>query len=287
MTLRRIVACGADGLRGGEADDGQLLARFTDARDRELRGDDRLFLVESPRVVRRYLRHRWPDRWACRAVLATPACWPELAPLVEARGEAIDVFLGDEAWMTSLSGYRLHGGALALGERTYWPPATETLLAALPPGDATVLVAAGVVQVDNVGTLFRSAACFGIAGILLDGDCADPLLRKCVRFSMGRVFDLAWAVSRDLPADLGRLRDAGFRIAAIEQAPGARSIAELPTAGRVALVVGNEARGVPASVLAACDATYVIPSVGPDEDGEERSLNVAVAASIALHQRAR
>lgn len=279
MTIGRLIDC------DGRSDD--ELARFTGARDRELRGDDRLFLVESPRVVRRFLRHRWPDRWACRSLLVSHAEWPTIEPLAAARPEAITVHLATVEWMTELSGYRLHGGALALGERTYWPPPTASLVDVLPAGDATLLVAAGVVQVDNVGSLFRSAACFGIAGVLLDGDCADPLLRKCVRFSMGRVFDIPWAVSRDLVEDLARLRGLGFRIAAIEQTPDARPLAQLPADGRLALVLGNEARGVPAPVLAACDGSYVIPSIGPDEDGEERSLNVAVAAAVALYERSR
>jgi tRNA G18 (ribose-2'-O)-methylase SpoU len=284
MAIASIQECDGESLPQSEAD-GDLFF-LTAARDRELRGDERLFLVESPRVLRRYLRHRW-DRWACRAMLVTPEVWLDVRPLVERRPEAIAVHLASADWMSALSGYRLHGGALALGERTYWPPDTETLLPVLPAGDATLLVAAGVVQVDNIGSLFRSAACFGIAGVLLDGDCADPLLRKCIRFSMGRVFDLPWAVSRNLVDDLTCLRAAGFRIVALEQTNEARPLSELPRDGRVALVVGNEARGISAPVLAACDAHVVIPSIGPDEDGEARSLNVAVAASIALYQRAR
>ncbi|MBL9121088.1 MAG: RNA methyltransferase [Phycisphaerae bacterium] len=285
MAIGEIVDCG-HGIASLTPHQAEEVARFTLARDRDLRGADRLFLTESVRVVRRYLRHRF-DRWPCRSILVTFEAWSELEPLARARPEPIRVFLARDEWMTEVSGYRLHGGALALGERTYWPPATSTLVERLPPnGRATLLCAAGVVQMDNIGALLRSAACFGTAGVLFDGDCADPLLRKCIRFSMGRVFDVPWAVSRDLPADLAALRSAGFRIAAIEQAATARPLASLEPDGRVALVVGNEARGVPAPVLAACDECLVIPSLGPDEDGEERSLNVAVAASIALYQRA-
>ncbi len=260
------------------------LAGFTEARDRDLRGRDRLFLVESPRVVRRFLR----SAWRCASMLVTPERWDELRDLAEARPEPIRVLAVSERRMSATSGYRLHGGALALGERTYWPPPTDSLLARLPAdGDLTLLVAQGVVQVDNVGAIFRSAACFGAAGVLLDGDCADPLLRKCIRFSMGRVFDIPWAVSRDLATDLDRLRGIGIRSVAVELTAEARPLRELEPDGRVALIVGSESRGVRAEILDRCAATFAIPNAGRDEDGEERSLNVAVAAAIALHHRRR
>jgi tRNA G18 (ribose-2'-O)-methylase SpoU len=264
------------------AEDQAELERFTRARDRDLRGNDGLFLVESPRVVRRFLR----SSWRCRSMLATPEIWETIEPLVAARPEPIAVFLIDFAHLTELSGYRLHGGALALGERTYWPPSTDALLARLPQGaPLTIVVAQGVVQVDNIGAIFRSAACFGAAGILMDDACADPLLRKTIRFSMGRVFDIPWAVSLRLEADLERLRAMGIEPFAIELTPSARPLVELPATGRVALVVGSETYGVAPTILDRCAATFTIPSAGPDEDGENRSLNVAVATAIALHQR--
>ncbi len=264
-----------------EADEAEL-ARFTRARDRDLRGIDELFLVESPRVVRRFLR----ASWRCRSILVTPEVWPTIEPLVAARPEPIAIFLIDFDALTELSGYRLHGGALALGERTYWPPSTDALLPRLDrEGPLTLVVAQGVVQVDNIGAIFRSASCFGAAGILLDDACADPLLRKTIRFSMGRVFDIPWAVSRDLANDLRRLADLDIAPLAIEMTPRARPLVELPAGGRVALVVGSETYGVAPTILDRCQATFAIPSAGPDEDGEARSLNVAVAAAIALHQR--
>lgn len=263
---------------------------FTGARDRELRGRDRLFLVESPRVVRRFLRSAWRNGWRsgwrCRSLLTTPELFASLRPLIDGREEPIAVYLADESTLTATSGYRLHGGALALGERTRWPPSSDALLAQLPrEAPLTLVVAQGVVQVDNIGALFRNAACFGAAGILLDDACADPLLRKTIRFSMGRVFDIPWAVSRDLSADLLRLRGVGIEPFAIELTPNARPLAELPAGGRAALVVGSESYGIAPELLARCAATFAIPSAGPDEDGQARSLNVGVAAAIALHQR--
>jgi tRNA G18 (ribose-2'-O)-methylase SpoU len=89
-----------------------------------------------------------------------------------------------------------------------------------------------------------------------------------------------------LGGDLERLRERDIEPVAIELTPDARPLARLERDGRVALVFGGETHGISEPILAACRERYAIPNAGPDEDGEERSLNVAVAAAIALHQRA-
>lgn len=266
----------------GRADLAELLARYDDARDRDLRGSDRRFVVEGERVVRRFLR----SPFGCESLLLTPPAWERLRPL--AHGRTSTVFVADPATMTSIAGHQHHGGCLAIGERTWWPSPTDELLARLPAaGPVRLLVAERVIQAENLGTLFRNAACLGAHGVLLDGACTDPLLRKPIRFSMGRVFDVPWAMSRDLPSDLARLRSLGFAVWAIELLAGARPLAELPRRERTAIVVGSEGHGLSPAVLAACDGTYVIPAPPPDEDGEAVSLNVGVAAGIALYELSR
>jgi 23S rRNA (guanosine2251-2'-O)-methyltransferase len=52
-------------------------------------------------------------------------------------------------------------------------------------------------------------------------------------------------------------------------------------------VVGSEGHGLSPTILAACDGAFAIPAPPPDEDGEARSLNVGVAAGIALYELAR
>lgn len=267
---------------------GALLARYDNARDRDLRGRDRRFLIESERVLHRFLG----SSWLCESILVTPKIESALAPFLATRTDAPTVFVADDATMTSISGYRLHGGALAIGERSWHPASADALLDRLPrEGPLRAVVAEGVVQVDNIGTIFRNVACLGGHAVLLDADCADPLLRKTIRFSMGRVFDVPWGTSRDLRTDLDALRGLDVAVIALELAVNARSLRALPRRDRVAFVVGNEARGLSAGTLAACDDVVMIPSAVPpaavacDVDvGGSRSLNVGVAAGIALYE---
>jgi len=284
VELAPVAEDGATRLPESRADLGELLSGFTGARDRDLRGRDRRFLVESPRVVPRFLRHGFP----CPAVLTTPGGLATIEPLLARRPDRTTVLLLDQASIDRLSGYRFHGGMLALGERPFRPPPAGAASAGLGLGPATLLAAEGVVRVDNVGALFRNAACLAASGVLLDHACADPLLRKSIRFSAGRVFDLPWGVTRDEPdafaGELRRLRDElGFRIVAAETGPRSRPLERGPRPGRCVIVMGSETHGLSTPTLDACDDVVAIPMAGGDPD-DPRSLNVAAASAIMLHE---
>jgi tRNA G18 (ribose-2'-O)-methylase SpoU len=282
-----LPALGPDGLPrlpAAHPDLEPLLAAFAGARDRDLRGRDRRFLVESPRVVPRFLR----SAFRCEAVLTTPAGLAAIELRLVRRPDPTTVFLVDEASIDRISGYRFHGGMLALGERPFRPPPAAAASEQAGAGAATLLAAEGVVRVDNVGALFRNAACLGAAGVLLDHACADPLLRKSIRVSAGRVFDLPWGVARDEPdalaRELRRLRDElGFRIVAAETGPRSRLLDRGPKPARCVVVLGSETSGLSGPTLDACDDVVAIPMAGADAD-DPRSLNVAAASAIMLHE---
>lgn len=267
----------------------ELLARFDDVRDRDLRGRDHRFVVEGERVVRRFLR----GPFRCESLLTTRDALARIQVLAEAHLRAtgsprLVAFVGSDPLLASISGYRLHGGCLAMGIRSWWPPPSSALVArwAERPADEPLrcVIAEGVVQVENIAALFRSGAAFGVDGILLDERCADPLLRKTIRFSMGRVFDVAWGSSRDLMMDLRALRAGGFSVVGVELTDRSLPLRELRPGRRTALVVGAEGNGLSDEVLAECETVVRIPARPADEDGEARSLNVGVAASIALYE---
>ena len=78
-------------------------------------------------------------------------------------------------------------------------------------------------------------------------------------------------------ACLSALRAEGFAVYATHLGEGSRPRGELSFAGKVALVFGNEHRGVSAEALALADASYAIPM-----RGFVQSLNVSVAAAISI-----
>jgi TrmH family RNA methyltransferase len=123
----------------------------------------------------------------------------------------------------------------------------------------------------NVGTILRSADALGPAFVALSSRCADPTGPKALRASMGAVFRVPLGSFEEAP---------GRRVALVSR--GGESPQEADLSGPVTFVLGAEREGLPESVVRSCEARVSIPL----EPGAE-SLNVAVAAALALHERRR
>ena len=236
-----------------------------------------LFVAEGRLAVERLLA----SRFATRAVLLTESLLAKLAPALSAcvsEEGGPDVYLTDSTQLRQITGFRFHRGCLALGVR----PAPEQQDAVdLPIDAARPLVALeGVSNPDNVGSIFRSAAAFGAAAVVLSPTCADPLYRKAIRTSMGTTLALPFQVARDWPDALRRLKASGARVVALTPEAGAKDLETFvrQTVGMpVALVLGNEGEGVSRAALHLCDERVRI-DIAPAVD----SLNVATAAAIVL-----
>jgi tRNA G18 (ribose-2'-O)-methylase SpoU len=173
----------------------------------------------------------------------------------------------------SLTGYRVHRGALASMQRRSLPALADVLL-----GASRIVVLEDLVNHENVGAIFRCVAGLGFDAVVLAPRCADPLYRRSVKVSMGAVFEVPYARMRDWRGGLGELRAAGFRLLALTPAADALPIGEIPAGGRLALLLGTEGDGLSARWLDAADAAVRIPM-----RGGVASLNVASAAAIACY----
>jgi tRNA G18 (ribose-2'-O)-methylase SpoU len=218
-----------------------------------------------------------------RAVTAS-----DLVDAVAARGAP--VYVGRRELVEATVGFPLHRGVVAIAER---PPEADAgaLLAAAVRGPAPRVVAVleGLNDHENLGALFRNAAAFGVAAVLLDPTCADPLYRRSIRVSVGHVLQVPSARLTPWPEALGTLRAAGFVLAAMTPHPPVASGEGRPATdlaglgatapGRpVALLFGAEGAGLSAAALEAADRWVSIPM-----SGRVDSLNVAVAAAVAFH----
>jgi RNA methyltransferase, TrmH family len=134
-----------------------------------------------------------------------------------------------------------------------------------------VVVLAGVTDPGNAGTIIRSAAAAGAAGVLLTPGSVDPTNPKVVRSSAGALFALPVATVEDV-LDLG--------LTTVGAVAGGLSPDEVDLAGPVALVLGGEAAGLPEDQLV--DTEVALPL----EEGVE-SLNVAMAATVLLYEARR
>lgn len=144
-------------------------------------------------------------------------------------------------------------------------------------GDGDLVVMVGLGDPGNAGTIIRSAAAFGF-GVVAAPGTVDLWSPKVVRAGAGAHFRTPVAVLG--PAWRDECRHAGRRLVALVVASGA----PIATLGEtdVALLVGEEAAGLPDAVLADAEVAVTIPMPGGTE-----SLNAAVAASIAMYERSR
>jgi tRNA G18 (ribose-2'-O)-methylase SpoU len=203
------------------------------------------------------------------------------------------VFVVPRGRMASLVGFRLHRGMVAVAGRPPDADPDQVLLAAVGhplPGGGLPLVAVleGLNDPENIGALFRNAAAFGVAALLLDPTCSDPLYRRAVRVSVGHALHLPFARLDPWPDGLTRVRSAGFVVCALAPRPVGRPTVPLhelhdqldeirPRPAGVALLVGAEGPGLSSAALAAADVVVSIPMASGVD-----SLNVATAAAVAF-----
>jgi tRNA (guanosine-2'-O-)-methyltransferase len=128
----------------------------------------------------------------------------------------------------------------------------------------------------NVNAVLRTCEAFGVQALhAVDGPMKPYDRNKKISQNADKWLDVRrWESTR---ACLEALRADGFAVYATHLGPGARALGELSFAGKVALVFGNEHRGVSDEALALADATFAIPM-----RGFVQSLNVSVAAAITL-----
>ncbi|HEY7653852.1 MAG TPA: RNA methyltransferase [Methylomirabilota bacterium] len=253
------------------------IADYRAAREGQLRRHDGLFLAEGRLVIRRLLE---ASRFRTRSLLSTRRALDDLLDLLSARG-APRVYEVSTETIRAIVGFKFHRGCLALGERG---PSTAARELVAPAGPRIVVALDELADPDNVGAVFRNAAAFGAAGVLLSPGCADPLYRKAIRVSMGATLSTPFARA-EWADGLAALRGAGYTLVALTPDPGAHTIDAVVARGvpsrRLALIVGAEGAGLSQESRAAADLQVRIP-MAPSAD----SLNVATACGIALHRLA-
>jgi tRNA G18 (ribose-2'-O)-methylase SpoU len=245
------------------------LADFRDLTDADVRPDRRgVVIAEGVAVVERLLTSRYQPR----AVFGEATRLDALANLLAGFPD-LPVYSADRWFLSDVVGFRLTRGVLASANRL---PAAS--VADVLPAATRVAVLESLNDFENLGSLFRNAAAFGVDAVLLDGRCADPLYRRSVRVSMGHVLHVPFAVLPDpWPVALETLRQIGFTLLALTPRNEAMPLASVAPPDRWAVLLGAEGPGLTAAARSAADACVRIP-MAPGVD----SLNVATAAAVTF-----
>ena len=154
-----------------------------------------------------------------------------------------------------------------------------------------IVIAHNIRSTHNVGAIFRTAEGFGISKILLTGYTPYPTLPADTRLPhislklTNQIHKTALGAEAIVPfeyseaLDLAALKEAGYRIVALEQADRSIDITTYASPDKIALLLGEEVEGITDELLAQCDDILEIPMAGKKE-----SFNVSVAAGIAMYQ---
>lgn len=232
-----------------------------------------IFVAEGEKVVRRLLE----SRFSVISVLLPEKWVRELDPLLQARVEAIQVFVAEKPLLETLTGFSMYQGLLAVGK----VPPLPTLLdiVARSPQPRLLAAADGLSNAENLGALVRNCAAFNAQALIVGETCSSPFLRRAVRGSMGAIFQLPVVESSSLTQALRDLRARGIHCIAAHPHVDGRTLSECNLARDCCITFGSEGYGLSPAVLAACDEAVAIP-MSPTVD----SLNVGSAAAVFLYE---
>ncbi len=253
-----------------------IYARLTENQLRSGHGlQDRLFIAESPNVIHRALDAGYEP---VSLLMERKHIRGQAAEVVARCGD-IPLFTAELPVLKELTGFPLTRGVLCAMKRKPLLTMEEVCREA-----TRVAVLEDIMNPTNLGAVFRSAAALGMDAVLLTPACTDPLYRRCVRVSMGTVFQVPWAYTSSELSDwpgpgMVRLEAMGFATAAMALREDSVAVDDpaLLTAEKLAVVLGTEGDGLKNETIARCGYTVRIPmSHGVD------SLNVAAASAVAF-----
>lgn len=131
----------------------------------------------------------------------------------------------------------------------------------------------------NVGSIFRSAECFGVSHIYLCGYTPTPKNKKVQKTAMGTDEYVKWSAQTSIEQVVTKLTKDGFTIYALETTTNAHDIYKTRFIKPAALILGNEALGISQETLKFADEIVQIPL-----SGWKNSLNVGVCTAICCYE---
>ena len=172
-----------------------------------------------------------------------------------------------------------HQGVVALAEKFTYLDLNHLIDVSLNHKDRGLLIAADhITDEGNLGSLIRTAAFFGVHGLILPKKRSAAVSAQVLKRSSGAYVHLPVARVVNLGRSLDLLKDKGFWIIGASGG-GSESIYQFDWKRDLVLVLGNEQRGLSRSVQERCHQIVGIPTTGPVE-----SLNVGVAGGVILSE---
>lgn len=132
---------------------------------------------------------------------------------------------------------------------------------------------------NNIGSVFRTSDALLIENIMLCGITATPPNKDIHKTALDAEKSVPWEYFEETEAAVKKLKESGYRVFAIEQVLNSISLPDFNPEKdqKLALVFGNEVKGVQQSVIDLCHGAIEIPQYGT-----KHSFNISVSAGIVL-----
>ncbi|WOC16890.1 TrmH family RNA methyltransferase [Pseudochrobactrum sp. MP213Fo] len=246
------------------------LGAYLNIKEKDLTGRQSRFIAEGKVVLRVLLNS---SQFDVESLLITENKLAGMQDILSLCPADVPVYCVSSTVMDEIAGFNVHRGILAVGKRKL--PNTISSLLQFLPDNALIVILCGISNHDNIGSIFRNAAAFEAACIVLDETCCDPLYRKAIRVSVGATLQIPYAHKGKIDDIVKTVAEADINLIALS--PGStQSLYDLPVTGKTALLLGTEGEGLPQHLLSSLQTARIPMSRKFD------SLNVATASGIAL-----
>ena len=142
-----------------------------------------------------------------------------------------------------------------------------------------VIILDNIRSLNNIGSVFRTADAFLVKKIYLCGITATPPHKDIRKTALGATESVEWEYREQTLELVEELKVQGIQTVAVEQAENTVILQEFSPvmSQELALIFGNEVKGVSQEVVSACDSVLEIPQFGT-----KHSLNISVSAGVVV-----
>lgn len=246
-----------------------LMKQVRGLHQRSAREKSGLFLIEGPRAV----AEAYAKRVRVVDVVVSQTYLDEHSSIEQDTNFKV-VSVIDDKLFREISTTATPAGILAIGA------VPKYSIADCFAGDHAplVVIAHGIQDPGNLGTIFRTALASWATGVILTKGTVDAFNPKVVRSAMGALFAMPMISDMSLEAAVTLVKGEGLNVIACEPT-ATQAYFEVDLAKPTAIILANEGQGFTDAELAGLDNTVAIPM---NQDSE--SLNVAVSAAIVLFE---
>ena len=186
--------------------------------------------------------------------------------------------LSPQKFKENEKGLNTQGVIAFINDLNLWQP--EALIAQSKKSENPLILILDEIQdTHNMGAIFRSAEASGVDGIIITQRNTAPLNETVEKTSAGAISHIRISQVSNLFQAIELLKDNGFWIYGSSLGKNSQNYTEHNYKGAIAIVVGNEEKGIRKSVAENCDHLIQIPMLG-----KTQSLNVSVATGIILYE---